>query len=259
MWRAILLGEDPRFRRTRGFLRRLPGSPRCKMCSAPFAGLAAPLMRLMGRRRWGKNPKYCRFCFTVLSTQHGGAEIECSLLFADIRGSTALGEQMSPAAFRTLLNRFYSIAADILVDHDAIVDKFVGDEVMAIFIPALAQERHAGRAIEAARSLLSATDQGATGGLSVPLGIGVHTGTAFVGSVGEGGHTELTALGDTVNVAARLASAAGAGEVLVTDAAATAAGLTPTDYARRQLDLKGKSAATDVVVLTGSTAVAQQR
>ncbi|MDQ2940564.1 MAG: adenylate/guanylate cyclase domain-containing protein [Chloroflexota bacterium] len=216
-------------------------------------------MRLLGRRRWGKNPKYCRFCFTVLSTQHGGAEIECSLLFADIRGSTALAEQMTPAAFRALLNRFYSIAADILVEHDAIVDKFVGDEVMALFIPALAQERHAARAIEAAKSLLRATDLGAEGGLSIPIGVGVHTGTAFVGSVGEGGHTDLTALGDTVNVAARLASAAGAGEILVTAVAAAAAGLTPIDYEQRQLDLKGKSATTDVVVLTSSTAPVQQR
>ena len=250
MWRAILMGVDPRYRRARAWLRRVPSSPRCKMCSAPFAGIGAPLMRLLGRPRWGKNPKYCRFCFTVLSTQHGGAEIECSLLFADIRGSTALAETMSPAAFRALLNRFYAKASEILVDHDAIVDKFVGDEVMAIFIPAIAHNRHAARAVEAGEALLRATDQRAAGGLRIPLGVGIHTGTAFVGSVGEGGHTDLTALGDTVNVAARLASAAGAGEILVTDAAAAAAGLTTADHELRQLELKGKSAATDVVVLT---------
>jgi adenylate cyclase len=246
-------------RSARAWLHRIPSSPRCKMCSAPFSGIGAPLMRLLGRPRWGKNPKYCRFCFTVLSTQHGGAEIPCSLLFADIRGSTTLAEGMSAAAFRTLLNRFYSVASDILVDHDAIVDKFVGDEVMAIFIPAIAHERHAARAIEAAESLLRATDLRGAGALRIPLGVGVHTGMAFVGSVGEGGHTDLTALGDTVNVAARLASAAGAGEILVTDAAAGAAGLTAADYERRQLDLKGKSATTDVVVLTAHQPLPQQR
>ena len=144
------------------------------MCSAPFAGIGAPLMRVLGRQRWGKNPKYCRFCFTVLSTQHGGAEIPCSLLFADIRGSTTLAEEMSPAAFRTLLNRFYSAAADILVDHDAIVDKFVGDEVIGLFIPVLTGELHASRAVAAGRALLARTEGW------MPIGAGVNTGIAFV-------------------------------------------------------------------------------
>ena len=84
----------------------------------------------------------------------------------------------------------------------------------------------------------------------VPIGVGVNTGTAYVGAVGTAEHVEFTALGDAVNVTARLASAAGRGELLVTDAAARAAGLDLPVLERRQLDLRGKSAATDVVVLT---------
>jgi hypothetical protein len=82
----------------------------------------------------------------------------------------------------------------------------------------------------------------------VPIGAGVHTGVSWFGAVGEGAHVELTALGDAVNITARLASAAGAGEILVTSGAANAAGLDPT-LERRQLELKGKHGITDVVTL----------
>ncbi|MDQ6794319.1 MAG: hypothetical protein M3067_05805 [Chloroflexota bacterium] len=84
----------------------------------------------------------------------------------------------------------------------------------------------------------------------IPVGIGAHTGIAFVGIVGAAPTTELTALGDVVNTAARLASAAGAGEVLVTAAAATAAVLDTERLERRHLELKGKREATDVFVAT---------
>jgi len=85
----------------------------------------------------------------------------------------------------------------------------------------------------------------------VAVGAGVHTGIAFVGTVGDGAHIELTALGDPVNVAARLASSAGAGEILVTLTAAQAANLTEDGLERRDLELKGKSASTSVLVLGG--------
>ncbi|MDQ2854010.1 MAG: adenylate/guanylate cyclase domain-containing protein [Chloroflexota bacterium] len=249
IWRGILMGTDPRYRRARSFLQHVPYGPRCKMCAAPFAGPFAPLLRLWGRGRWSKNPKYCRNCFGALQQLSGGAEVPCTLLFADVRGSTALAEQIPATEFTQLLQRFYGIATRVLVAHDAIVDKFVGDEVMAIFIPALSQERHAARAIDAAVALLRANQEPGAGA-PLPIGAGVHSGTAYVGSIGEGLHTELTALGDVVNTAARLASAASAGEVLVSLEAGEAAGLEMAPLEHRSLDLKGKSAATQVAVLT---------
>ena len=249
LWRAILMGTDPVYARNRRFMQRVPGHPRCKMCAAPFGGLGGPLMRLMGRRRWAKNPKYCRFCFRLLQEQHGGAEIECSLLFADVRGSTTMAEGITPAAFSRSMARFYETAAAVLVERDAIVDKFVGDEVMALFIPAVAGEQHARRAVEAAQALLRATGHADARGPWLPVGAGVHSGNAFVGSVGDTLQAELTALGDVVNTAARLASAAARGEVLVTDAAASAAGLDVSALEHRQLELKGKSLPTDVIVI----------
>ena len=81
------------------------------------------------------------------------------MLFADIRGSTTLAETMRAADFRSLLDRFYATASDVLIEHEAIVDKFVGDEVIGIFIPALAGGNHARQAVDASLDLLRATGQ----------------------------------------------------------------------------------------------------
>jgi adenylate cyclase len=220
------------------------------MCTSPFGAPGGPLLRLIGKGRWAGNSDYCGGCFKQLYRHRDGAEIECTLLFADIRGSTQLAESMSATDFRTLLDRFYRTAAEILIQHEAIVDKFVGDEVVAIFIPALAGENHAGQAIDAGLDLLRATGH-ETDAPWAPIGIGINTGEAFVGVVGTADHVEFTALGDNVNVTARLASAAARGEILVTESAARAASLgsaQPTE--RRRLDLRGKAEATDVIVLS---------
>ena len=250
-WRAVLLGTDPDFIRFSKIMRRMPGGPRCHFCGAPFGGIGSPLARLMGSRRWDKNPNYCTRCFSVLDQHRGGAEIPCSLLFADVRGSTSLAERTTPTDFRHLMQRFYATAAEVLFRHDAILDKFVGDEVMAIFLPALTGERHAQRALETGRDLLHATGHGEPGGPWIPIGIGVHTGVAFVGSLAEPPATTFTALGDVVNVAARLASAAAAGELLVTVDGAASAGLhrsTLDPLERRDLDLKGKAEPVEAVL-----------
>jgi adenylate cyclase len=219
------------------------------MCAAPFSAPFSPLMRAMGKGRWPKNPSYCKQCFRHLLDHRGGSEIACSLLFADVRGSTSLAETMRPADFTVLMNRFFRTASDVLFSHDAFVDKFVGDEVIGIFVPVLAGQVHALKAIDAGRALLDAT--GGSTNPWLPIGIGVNTGVAYVGTVGEGDNVDLTAMGDPVNVAARLAGAAGAGEMLVTAEAAAAAELDDAGLERRRLDLKGKSESTEVVVIRG--------
>src|SRR4029453_9096394 len=94
VWRGILLGTDPRYRDSHALMSRLPGNPRCYMCSAPFKGPGWISARRMGRRQWAKNPHYCNGCFSLIETQHGGAEVDCSLLFAAVRGSTTIAEGM---------------------------------------------------------------------------------------------------------------------------------------------------------------------
>ena len=238
-----------RARRLRRLWRMLPSSPRCKLCTSPFGPPFGPPLRLIGKGRWPGNPKYCGGCFKDLYAHREGAEIECTLFFADVRGSTSLAETMGAGEYRVVLDRFYAAAADVLVRHEAIVDKFVGDEVVAIFVPALTGGRHASQAVEAGLDLLRATgNDGASPWL--PIGVGVTTGLAYVGAVGTADHVEFTALGDTVNVAARLASAAGHGELLVGMTTALAAGIPIHGVEQRDLDLRGKTESTRVIVLT---------
>jgi adenylate cyclase len=246
-WRQFLLHGDPRERRNRAIFRRLPSNPRCRLCAAPFGGIGAPLMRAIGKRPADGNPNLCSNCFTFVTSNHGGAEIEISLLFADIRGSTSLAETMPPGEYRALLDRFYNVAADAIFASDGFLDKFVGDEVVATFAPLLTGELHASRAVEAARALMKATGHGTADGPWVPLGAGVHTGRVWMGAVGEGAAANMTALGDAVNVAARLAALAEAGEILVTADAALAAGVDTTTLPHKSLELKGRQQLTEVV------------
>lgn len=208
-------------------------------------------MRRVGRGRWEKNPSFCRACYQVFDAFGvGGAEIELSLLFADVRGSTGLAEGMSPAAFGAIMNRFYEAAAGTLIDHDAVVDKFVGDEAVGLFIPGMTGVDHGAQAIRAARDLITRAGRDRANGAPLPIGIGVHTGVAYVGLVGRlGSELQFTALGDAVNTAARLASVAGAGEILVSAAAARQADLDTNGLEIRHLALKGRTEPVDVFVL----------
>lgn len=174
----------------------------------------------------------------------GGAELEISMLFVDVRGSTGMAEGMSPASFGQLMNRFYKAATDVLIRTDAIIDKLVGDEVIGLYLPLFTGPNHARPAVLAAKELLIATGHAEEEGPWLPIGIGVHTGLAFVGTVGgaEGTVTDITALGDNVNVTARLASVAAPGEALISEAAYAAGGVDLGELASRQLELKGKSA-----------------
>lgn len=247
-WRNYLTRGDAAERKVRAVFRAIPSSPRCKLCAAPFGGIGAPIMRLIGKRPSDKDPQVCNSCFAFIAKHHGGAEIELTLLFADIRGSTTLAERMSPSEFRGLLDRFYRVGSEVVMGHDGGLDKFVGDELIAFYFPMMAGEQHAARAVETATALLRATGHEQPGGPWAPLGVGVHTGTAWVGAVGDDTHTEITALGDAVNVTARLAARAEQGEVLVTTDAARAAGL-QDGLPRRTLELKGKELPIDVVSL----------
>ncbi|MBI2668060.1 adenylate/guanylate cyclase domain-containing protein [Candidatus Woesearchaeota archaeon] len=251
MWRMVLdEGELPSFKRMRWLLSYLPSNPRCKICYTPFRGLGAPVMRLIfNKRPSNKNPNICSACDNMARNNPGGAEIELSLLFADVRDSTKLAEGMSPSEFSQLMNRFYSAANKILVDYDAIIDKLVGDEVIGLFVRGLAGQEHAKKAIDAAEKLLEATGNN-TNNPWLPIGIGINTGKAFVGSVGsKENFIDFTALGDSVNTTARLASNARAGEILATENILKAAGRNNNLLERRKLNLKGKSKPVNVRVI----------
>lgn len=244
-WRDFLEHPDSLMTVGRHLFRRLPSDPRCQLCAAPFTGLGGSAMRMLGRRPSDGNPNMCNSCQSHLIRHHGGAEVDGAMLFADIRGSTAIAERMSATEYRGLLDRFYTVASQVVFAHGEIVNKFVGDELVAIFAP-LMGANYSARALEAARDLLFRTGHADADGPWVPVGAGVHSGRAWFGAIGQGHNTAIDIVGDTVNTAARLAALADAGEILVSTAAADLAGLDPT-LDRQQLELKGKSDRVEVV------------
>ena len=246
-WYKMLTEGEPVPRHLYHLLGLLPSDPRCKMCAAPFKGWGGILMHLLGRDQSRYNPRFCEKC--KVFEHPGGAEVPLTMLFADVRGSTKLAEQMSAREFSRLINRFYAVASHVLIQTDAMVDRLMGDEAIGLYLPGFAGSEHPRRAIEAARELLRLTGHQDNKGPWLPVGVGVHTGPAFVGIVGNEASTmDFTALGDNVNTAARLASEAGSGEVLISAAAFSAAHL-QEDLERRQLELKGKSEPIGVYVL----------
>lgn len=251
-WHEFLTSGVTAFeKRGRRLFGRLPDNPRCKACNAPFEGVGAPLVSvLFGRRQSTLDPRYCNKCTDFMRTHPGGAEIEMSMLFADVRGSTTLAENRSPVEFSSFINRFYTAATDVLLASDAIIDRLIGDEVVGIFVPGIAGSRHASRAVEAARDILRVTGHEDGSGPWIPVGAGVHTGASYVGTVGsKEGALDLTALGDVPNVAARLASQAAVGEVIVSEAVCAAAKLDTTQFETRPLALKGRAEPVEAGVL----------
>jgi adenylate cyclase len=249
-WRACLNGTARQMVLGRKTFGMIPSGPRCKFCSIPFHGPGGFLLRHLSEKYgpWDKNPNLCRRCVTGLgSAEVMGAEVEVSFLFADVRRSSELARELGTASFTRLMQRFYATATEVLFAHEALLDKFVGDEVVGFFLPFMTGDAHARSAVEAAEALFGAVGYGSPEGPWVSLGAGVHTGTAFVGYISRGEASEFTAMGDTINVAAHLAAEAGPGEILVTDA--VAASLDAGGLVRRHLSLKGHELDANVITV----------
>ncbi len=239
-WRTILTQGHRPLRIAHLLFRYLPSAPRCKLCHNPFGGIGGKLVGLMGYKPSRKNPNLCVRCCENLPP--GGAEVDIAVLFADVRGSTALGERLEPTAFAAALNRFYRAATEVLIRNDAIVDKLIGDEVMALFIPGICGPRYRARAAQAAVALLKAVGYGESREPWMPIGAAVNSGVAYVGNVGSEGIVDFTALGDPINTASRLASSAGAGEVLLSEDVYAAVADQFPKLKERTLNLRGKEA-----------------
>ncbi len=238
------------FGRYRGFFRLLPSDPRCASCMAPFEGTGGTLVKtILNKRRSLTNPLFCNQCEDMAKRTHAGIETEFGMLFADIRGSTPLAESMSPAEFKRLIDRFYSETTHVLSHSLALIDKLAGDQVSGYYLPGFVGRDFAKISVKAAEKLLQVTGHEDPGGPWAPVGVGINTGIAYFGTVGTGDDmVEMTALGDEVNVAARLASQAAAGEVVISDSTVRKAGLDTAGLEKRTVELKGKSQPMDVWV-----------
>jgi len=229
----------------------LPADPRCLICHYPLEGIGGKVSKLFfGLEPSPLNPYICNTCEIFARSYQGGTEVEMSLLFADVRGSTSLAEKMSPVNYSLLINRFYRAATKVLFNTHAMVEKLIGDAVNGFFVPGFAGPQHARIAVEAGAKILKATGHDSPGGPWIQVGVGVHTGVAYVGAVqAEGGAVTISVLGDEVNAAARLGSLAGPGELIASAAAIQAAGLATQGMQPRRLELKGRSEPMDAWVI----------
>jgi len=228
------------------FLRLLPHDPRCKLCQAPFEGVGGfAAGALLGRKRSNLNPHFCNLCEEFARQHPGGAEVEMSMLFADVRGSTALSEQMTSLEFSKLINRFYVGATQAIAEEDGLVEKLAGDAVAAFWGAGFAGQDYVKRTIHAAQRISRLMKR-----QNIPVGIGVHAGVAYFGAMGSAeGLVDISAIGEEVTAAARLASKAAAGEIILSETVVARAQLDGSVLESRSLELKGISEPVSVRVL----------
>jgi adenylate cyclase len=183
--------------------------------------------------------------------QPGGERRAITVLFADIRGFTAIAERMSPDAIASMLTEYFSEMVEVIFEHGGALDKFIGDALMALWGAPLARDSDPRRALQAARAMQQAVDAlnsrwNAAGRPSIGVGIGINYGEVFVGNIGSLRRLEYTVIGDAVNVAQRLSGQAAAGEILVSDAFRRASGYVGDAEQQPALGLRGKSRAVEV-------------
>lgn len=176
------------------------------------------------------------------------------MLFADVRGYTALSESRPTAEVTDLMNRFYALATEVLVRHDAVIDKLIGDEVMALFIPSWTPNATS-HMLQAAEDLLRGVGLGSGEEPWLPLGIGIDYGLASVGNVGSGDVKDFTAIGDVVNTAARLQACAEAGQLVMSERVRATLEVPRPEGAAVELHLKGKAEPVPAWVISLDTRV----
>ena len=155
---------------------------------------------------------------------------------------------MSPGEFAALVNRFYHATSHALVAARSWIDKLVGDEIMAFYIPAMGED-YRRRSVVAGIAILQAVGYRSGKTPWLEMGVGIQAGPAFVGRVGVEGVNQVTALGDTVNTAARIQSQARAGELLIGEELYESVTEDYPDLEQRSLTLKGKVEPVDVRVI----------
>ncbi len=180
------------------------------------------------------------------ATQLGGEKREVTVLFSDIRGFTALSETMPPNEMATLLTDYFTEMVECVFSHEGTLDKFIGDAVMAQWGAPLGSKEDPDRAMQAAIDMMRELDKlnkkwKAEGRPQLQIGIGLNHGEAFAGNIGSERRLEYTVIGDTVNTASRLCSAAGPGEILISEDMKNALAKKPKLKEVPPMELKNKT------------------
>jgi adenylate cyclase len=227
----------------------------CKGCwqqmriPVPLRGPASIPFRIFGIRPSRMNPNTCTVCELMFTRVMKARKItvDVSVLFADLRGYTTLSQSLPSDALSSLLDVFYDECAEAIWKYDGLLNKTIGDAVMAIFNFPIQQSNHAEQAVRAgleiqrrceARRKTLLGEHMALGGSELGVGIGIDSGYASFGEFGRS-HRDLTAIGTVVNTAARAQGAAETGEILVTQGVFDRVGRDVVRSEGRQYHLKG--------------------
>ena len=260
LWSRIFRDGDPRLHRYRRLVGWLPSPPRCNVCRVPFRGPGGYLMRLRGCTQSQRNSRYCNRCERVIRTRPGATDLELSIVVADVRGSVTFAEKAENLGERAVyvgrLRRFAAAVISVVERMDGFVIDVVGDAIVGVFPPGLSGPYHAVLALRSAQELVRLCPADQVGGL-LPFGVGVETGEVYLGNrfsdqdgPADEGLSKVHVLGDHMNIAARLASHAAAGEALISEATVSAGANVPAGAERRVLSLAGHSQPVTVRVLT---------
>jgi adenylate cyclase len=227
----------------RTLYRHLPSNPRCRVCFVPFGGIGR-LLRIAPSR---KNPNFCRSC--IDSSPEGVHEMEVGVLFVDIRGFTAWSSSKPASAAAKRVSEFYEMASRVLMQDDALIE-FVGDQVMALYLPAFPslRGRTADAMLNAAERLVDAAQRDRRPD-ALRFGIGINFGAASIGNVRKGAQKDFTAVGDVVNTASRLQAAAEANEIVLAEVVFEKLTAPPERAAQRHIEAKGKREPLPVYIL----------
>ena len=226
----------------------------CKGCweqmhvPVPLRGVISAPFRAFGVRPSRMNPNTCTICELMFTKVMRARKItiDATIMFADLRGYTSLSQSQTPDAVSGLLDAFYDECANAIWEHDGLLNKTIGDAVMAVFNFPLRRESHARNAVLAARQIQANwRDQRANlveayglTGSELGIGIGIHTGELSFGEFGHS-HRDLTAIGTVVNTASRAQSVAAADQILVTRAVFDRAQPDLQDSPSKAFQLKG--------------------
>jgi adenylate cyclase len=193
----------------------------------PLRGPLSAPFRVFGIRPSRMNPNTCTICEMAFSRvmKARAVTIDATVMFADLRGYTALTQSLEQTALTALLDAFYDDCAAAIWRYDGLLNKTIGDAVFAIFNFPVRQADHAAQALLAARDIQARFDRRrgelaksiGPSGQDVGIGIGIDSGETNFGEFGHT-HRDLTAVGTVVNRAARAQAAARSGEILVTSA-----------------------------------------
>jgi adenylate cyclase len=258
VWRSIFETGNPDLKGLQKHYNRLPSSPRCRLCSLPFKGMGGLWMRYVRKKyRSERNRHYCNTCNSFILAKPGGAEVTMSVLFVDIRNSSKIAEKLDPALFAGIIQRFTRITATTLADEDGFIFKFSGDAIGTVYPPGFLGPAYARRGIAGAERLLRTAMPRTPDGGELSIGIGVHTGLTYIGTLHshyrnddedrwdrsheEGVLDNVQPLGVVPNVASHLSDHASPGEALISESTLLAAGYKPGGLQLRQILLKGET------------------